>query len=138
MRYVAPMRLIHASLDTDPWTALLGHGPGTIERATQSFSFVFHDPTWAKLIFEYGLLGLVAFLVLVMAALNQRLMPIQLRAALFFCWLIMGGNLLRPDHTALMLALVGFWSRYSGTDRHTQNLLCEPRKRLHVYSSQLG
>lgn len=50
MRYVAPMRLIHASLDTDPWTALLGHGPGTIERTTQSF--IFHDPTWAKLIFE--------------------------------------------------------------------------------------
>ena len=116
IRYVAPMRLLHDSFDTDAWTALLGHGPGTIQRTTQSYEF--HDPTWAKLIFEYGLLGFVAFLVLLMAAFNQRLMPIQVRAALFFCWLIMGGHLLTPDHAALMLALVGFWSRYSGTDRH--------------------
>ena len=116
IRYIAPVRLIHDSLDTDPWTALLGHGSGAIERMTQSYEF--HDPTWAKLIFEYGLLGFVAFLVLVMATLNERLMSIQVRAALFFCWLIMGGHLLTPDHAALMLALVGFWSRCSGTDRH--------------------
>jgi hypothetical protein len=106
IRYIAPIRLIHDSLNTDPWTALLGHGPGTIQRTTQGYEF--HDPTWAKLIFEYGLLGFVAFLVLVMTALNQRLMSIQVRASLFFCWLIMGGNLLDPNNIALMLALVGF------------------------------
>lgn len=136
IRYVAPIRLIHDSLDTDPWTALLGHGPGTIQRTTQAYEF--HDPTWAKLIFEYGLLGFVAFLVLVMTALSQRLMSLQVRAALFFCWLIMGGHLLTPENTALMLALVGFWSRYSGTDRYARNLVREPRRRLHVYTSQLG
>lgn len=138
IRYIAPMRLIHDSLDTDAWTALLGHGPGTIQRTIQGYEF--HDPTWAKLIFEYGLLGFLAFLVLVMVALNERLMSIQVRAALFFCWLIMGGHLLTPDNTALMLALVGFWSRYSGMDRHAniQNLVCEPRRRPPVFTSQLG
>ena len=119
IRYIAPIRLIHDSLDTDAWTALLGHGPGAIQRTTQGYQF--HGATWAKLIFEYGLLGFVAFLVLVMAALNQRLMPIQVRAALFFCWLIMGGHLLTPENTALMLALVGFWTKSGECDGHADN-----------------
>lgn len=119
IRFVAPMRLIHDSFDTDPWTALLGHGPGTIRRTIQSYAFF--DPTWAKLIFEYGLLGFVAFLVLLMAALNQRLMSIQVRAALLFGWLIMGGHLTTPETPALMLALVGFWSKSGESDGHADH-----------------
>jgi hypothetical protein len=119
IRYIAPMRLLHDSFDTDAWTALFGHGPGTIQRTTQGYEF--HDPTWAKLIFEYGLLGFMAFLVLVMAALNQRLMSIQVRAALFFCWLIMGGHLLTPETVALVLALVGFWTKSGEVAAHGDN-----------------
>jgi hypothetical protein len=106
IRYVAPMHLVLESIDANPWSALFGHGPGTITRTHQGFDF--HDPTWAKLLFEYGLLGFAATVALVVTVLSQAVTPLQVRAALFGCWLAMGGYLLNPDHMALMLVLVGF------------------------------
>ena len=108
IRYVAPMRLVLDSIDSDPWSTLFGHGPGTITRIQQGFDF--HDPTWAKLLFEYGLLGFAATVTLVVTVLKHRVTPIQVRATWFSCWLIMGGHLLNPDTVALMLVLAGFWS----------------------------
>lgn len=105
IRYVAPMRLVSETLDTSAFTLWLGHGPGTILR--QSRSYEFHDPTWAKLLFEYGLLGFGAFLALFMTALRRPGIPLQLRAALFWGWLIMGGHLLSPEQNFLTLVLVG-------------------------------
>lgn len=108
IRYVAPFRLVADTLTREPWTLLIGHGPGTISRELQSYEF--HDPTWAKLLFEYGVLGFAAFLALFLDALRRRDVPIQIRAALFFAWLMMGGHLLSPEQNFLTLALVGIWA----------------------------
>jgi hypothetical protein len=105
IRYVAPMRLVSETIGENAFTAWLGHGPGTILRTTRSYEF--HDPTWAKLLFEYGALGFMAFLALFLAALRRPGLPLQLRAALFWGWLIMGGHLLSPEQNFLTLVLVG-------------------------------
>lgn len=105
IRFVAPLRLVGDSFETHALTPWLGHGPGTILRATPGYEF--HDPTWAKLLFEYGALGCAAFLSLYLTTLTRRESPAQLRAALFFSWLLMGGHLLSPEHNFLMLALLG-------------------------------
>jgi hypothetical protein len=70
-------------------------------------SYEFHDPTWAKLLFEYGALGFVTFVGLFLTALRRPGIPLQLRAALFWGWLIMGGHLLSPEQNFLTLMLVG-------------------------------
>jgi hypothetical protein len=105
IRYIAPLRLVRDTFNTHFWTPWIGHGPGTISREIQGYEF--HDPTWAKLLFEYGVVGTVAFLALFLVALRRRDVPVQIRAVLFFGWLIMGGHLLSPEQNFLTLAMVG-------------------------------
>jgi hypothetical protein len=106
IRYVAPLRLLNESIDHGAWTAWLGYGPGAIFRTFTSFEF--HDPTWAKLIYEDGILGILAFIALFVSALNRARVPIAFRVTLFFNWLIMGGHLLSPEANHMALVLVGF------------------------------
>lgn len=117
IRYIAPFRLLVDTWNTEPWSLWLGHGPGTIARAQEGaffsglHTYEFHDPTWAKLLFEYGIAGFVAFVALFALVLRHPAVPVSIRAVLFFSWLIMGGHLLSPDHAVLTLALVGLFPR---------------------------
>jgi len=54
-RYVAPFYLVDANIDATPWSTWLGHGSGMILKVSGAFDA--HDPTWAKLLFEYGIVG---------------------------------------------------------------------------------
>ncbi|RYZ02344.1 MAG: hypothetical protein EOO73_32075 [Myxococcales bacterium] len=105
IRYVAPGRLVAETLVDAPFSAFIGHGPGTIFHTLRSYEF--HDPTWAKLLFEYGAFGFLGFLSLFLLTLRRRSLPVQLRAALFWGWLVMGGHLLSPEQNFLTLVLVG-------------------------------
>ena len=105
IRYIAPGRLVAELLDSDSWSAWVGHGPGTIFRTVREYEF--HDPTWAKLLFEYGLLGFLLFVALFAFALRRTAIPMQLRASLFWAWLVTGGHLLSPEQNYLTLALMG-------------------------------
>jgi hypothetical protein len=105
IRYIAPGRLLGELFTSEPWTAFVGHGPGTISRVVREYEF--HDPTWAKLLFEYGALGFVLFVALFAVTLRHPGIPVQLRATLFWAWLITGGHLLSPEQNYLTLALVG-------------------------------
>jgi hypothetical protein len=105
IRYIAPGRLIADTVASAPSSLWLGHGPGTIFR--QNVGYEFHDPTWAKLIFEYGVVGFVAFLALFLASLGGRTAPLRLRAMLLAGWLIMGGHLLSPEQNFMTLGLLG-------------------------------
>lgn len=106
-RYVAPMRLVLDSIDSTAWTAWIGHGPGTITRLGDSSLYRFHDPTWAKAWFEYGALGFGLVVALAVVTLRHNAVPIQIRAAAFFCWLVTGGFLLTPEALLLMLVFAG-------------------------------
>lgn len=105
IRYVAPMHLLLDAARADPASLWLGHGPGTIFRTQTGYEF--HDPTWAKLIFEYGLLGFAGFVTLFASTLLGAGAPARIRIVLFAAWLIMGGHLLSPEQNFLTLALVG-------------------------------
>lgn len=106
IRYMAPMRLIGDTFNTEAWTLWLGHGPGSISREVQRYEF--HDPTWSKLIFEYGIAGLASFIALTVVSLRRSAAPFAVRATLWFSWLVMGGHLLSPESNYLTLALVTF------------------------------
>jgi hypothetical protein len=110
-RYVAPVRLIVDSIGSQPWTFWIGHGPGSMTRLGDTSFYVFHDPTFAKAIFEYGMLGFVALLGLAALTLRAAQSPFQLRAAAFFCWVATGGYLLTPEIVYLMPLLGGLIGR---------------------------
>jgi hypothetical protein len=109
IRYIAPGRLLAEAAASSPGRLWFGHGPGTIFR--QDVGYEFHDPTWAKLIFEYGVTGFVAFVALYLVSLRSspqdRPPPLRARAMLFGGWLLMGGHLLSPEQNSLTLAVVG-------------------------------
>jgi hypothetical protein len=105
IRYIAPLHLLLDAARADPSSLWLGHGPGTIFHAQTGYEF--HDPTWAKLIFEYGVPGFVAFVALFASTLVAPKAPARIRIMLFAAWLIMGGHLLSPEQNFLTLALVG-------------------------------
>ncbi len=105
IRYIAPLHLLLDAARADPNSLWLGHGPGTIFRTQTGYEF--HDPTWAKLIFEYGVLGFAAFVALFASTLRAPQAPARIRVMLFAGWLIMGGHLLSPEQNFLTLALVG-------------------------------
>ena len=105
IRYIAPARLVAETAAQSPWLLWFGQGPGTIFR--QDVGYEFHDPTWAKLIIEYGVVGLVAFVTLFLVALRGPAAPLRVRAMLFGGWLVMGGHLLSPEQNFMTLALVG-------------------------------
>ncbi len=106
-RYVAPMFLVDANFDSSPWSIWLGHGPGTIQKNVAAFDS--HDPTWAKLLFEYGIAGFVACLGFMAYRLSRFEAPFQFRAVLFANWLVMGGYLLTPETVYLLYVVLAMW-----------------------------
>ncbi|MET0660398.1 MAG: hypothetical protein ABW110_19820 [Steroidobacteraceae bacterium] len=109
MRYIGPMRFIAENLDATPWSLWLGYGSGAISRASRDM-FIFHDPTWAKLLYEYGILGFVSFLALTIVVLRTATMEGQIKAVFLLHWLIMGGLLLKAECVAMTFAFFALYS----------------------------
>lgn len=106
IRYIAPVRMLAESADQPSWALFLGHGAGSITRVRHAVETF--DPTWAKVLFEYGLLGAMTLLPLVW--LLVRGADPSVRAVLYANWLVMAGHLLAPDSVALIFVLCGLWS----------------------------
>lgn len=104
IRYIAPLRLIRDTFDAGSASGWFGHGPGTIFFTKPGY--VFHDPTWAKLLYEYGAAGFAAVVALFWIALSRPQVAPEIRAMLFGSWLLLGGRLLSPEHNYLTFALV--------------------------------
>ena len=60
-RFISPFVYIRDHLFADPVTLLLGRGPGTVTEHFESYYYTPFDPTWAKLIYEFGVLGCAAY-----------------------------------------------------------------------------
>ena len=104
-RFISPAKLLAEQLDSAAWTALLGHGPGTIDKlGAEIFS-----TTYGKLLFEYGLVGAIAFGALVLAAIGRSAAPVRIRVAFIVSWFLLGGNLVAPDALLLIFLFTGVW-----------------------------
>jgi hypothetical protein len=107
-RFIHPAIAVASALDTDAWSALLGHGPGSMTRAGAT-CVVLHQPTYGKLLFEYGLLGALAFGALILQALNRSAAPLRIRVALGVSWLFIGGNLVNSEVLTMIFLLCAMW-----------------------------
>jgi hypothetical protein len=105
-RFIAPGKLVVEQIDSAGWTTLLGHGPGTTQKM-----FDVCETTYGKLVFEYGLLGMLAFGTLVGVAIHRSGAPIRVRVALTLQWLLLGGNLLAPESLLLIFMVCAMWPR---------------------------
>jgi hypothetical protein len=107
-RFIHPAVAVAHGLQTDAWSALIGHGPGSMARAGATCVDL-HQPTYGKLLFEYGLGGAIAFGVLIVQALNRSRAPLQLRVALGVTWLFLGGNLVGSEVIAALFLFCAMW-----------------------------
>ena len=115
-RFVHPWLSVLQQLDTNWWSALLGHGPGSMTRAGASCADL-HEPTYGKLLFEYGLAGAVAFGVFVVQALNRARAPLRLRVALGVSWLFLGGHLVNSELLPTIFLLSAMWPAGAASGR---------------------
>jgi hypothetical protein len=114
-RFVEPAVATFQHHDANGWTTLLGHGPGTLRGTAVSPSASFSsqgtgtcETTFAKIPFEYGLLGVLALGLLVLGALSASAVPIRIRAGLAAIW-VTQPLLLGPDWVLLTYMLCAMW-----------------------------
>lgn len=107
-RFISPFYLIRDFLLPSPDNFLFGKGPGTIDAALTKASFhayLAHDPTWIKVIFEYGLVGGLAVLTYVFSATYTGSRDRLVSTMLLLSWLFLGGYLLNGMMNILFLSL---------------------------------
>jgi hypothetical protein len=109
-RFLSPFYLFNDFVFPQVQTTLFGLGPGSIEPYFRSEDYAVHDPTWGKVFFEYGVVGTIPFMVFVCRCMFAGARSYWLSAALFFTYLLLGGNLLDAHLEPLILALVVFQS----------------------------
>jgi hypothetical protein len=105
MRFVAPAVELVRHIYSDPWTSVLGNGPGSMGRMTDRFT---GGPSYARALFEYGLVGTLAFGVLILGALNRSAAPAQIRVVAGVAWLVIGG-LLDAMFVLFIYILLAMW-----------------------------
>jgi hypothetical protein len=110
-RFLSPFYLIDEYLFPRLDTTLFGMGPGAIEPFFKIAAYQIHDPTWGKLIFEYGLVGTIPFMGFVVYCFFGGTRSIWLSTALFFNYLVLGGNLVDARLQVLILVLVVLQNR---------------------------
>jgi hypothetical protein len=114
-RFIAPSMLVLGEFSDKAWTPLLGHGPGSItlriaalDAALDSPDAI-HDPTWAKMMYEYGVAGTMSIVLFVISILSGKRINWQFCLAMFYAWLVSGGQLLSPDFMAIVFVLIALW-----------------------------
>lgn len=103
-RFILPGKVVAEQIDSAAWTTLVGHGPGTTQKL-----FGTCETTYAKLVIEYGLLGTLALVVLILAAIQRSVAPVRVRAVLVVQWLLLGGNLLAPESMLFIVLMSSMW-----------------------------
>jgi MFS family permease len=111
-RFVAPFEMVSHSLE-EVGSTWLGKGAGSYLREIMLLrvKYEVNDPTWAKLIYEYGVLGFILVSSIFVIRLFSSNMRIEVCNFLLFVWLS-GGLLLKPDFTLMVWLLTLVPKRY--------------------------
>ena len=103
-RFLSMFSVLQKVVFANDLTFFLGRGPGTVQEQFRLFSFNAFDPTWGKVIYEYGLIGALAYFRFFYLAFCKG--PRGLRFAVGYTYLFLGGYLLNPSILMQVAALV--------------------------------
>jgi hypothetical protein len=104
-RFLSPFYLFRDYVFPRLDTTLFGLGPGSIEQFFNKTAYQIHDPTWGKLFFEYGVVGTLPFAIFVIYCFFVGARSAWLSGALFFTYLLLGGNLVDARLHTIILVL---------------------------------
>jgi hypothetical protein len=107
-RFLSMFRVLQEVVFANGLTFFIGRGPGTVQEQFQQFSFYAFDPTWGKVIYEYGLIGSLVYFSFFYLSFCKG--PKGLRFAVGYTYLFLGGYLLNASVLMQVAALV-VWVR---------------------------
>ena len=131
-RFLSVFRVLHKVMFANDLTFFLGRGPGTVQEQFRLFSFNAFDPTWGKVIYEYGLLGSLVYFRFFYLAFCRG--PKGLRFAVGYTYLFLGGYLLNPSVLMQLAALVVWLGKTSVATARPGKSAIEKRGRFAIYS----
>ena len=102
-RFIAPAELIARYQLPRAHDLLFGVGPGSIRPYGLLMPYETNDPAWAKVLFEYGLVGCLLFWPMFIVALFHNSPSAWLSMALMIGFLTFGGEFLDPEFQTLLL-----------------------------------
>src|SRR5579872_2751837 len=115
-RFLSMFRILQEVVFANDLTFVLGRGPGTVQEQFHLFSFNAFDPTWGKVIYEYGLLGALVYFRFFYLTVCRG--PKGLRFAVGYTYLFLGGYLLNPSILIQVAALVVWLGKsYAAADQ---------------------
>jgi hypothetical protein len=105
-RFVAPLVMVQQSFDNGAVSTWIGTGGGTFLRDIQllRLKYEINDPTWSKLIYEYGLIGFSLFLSIFAVRLYFSSLRIELCNFFLFSWISIG-LVLKPSFVLIVWLL---------------------------------
>lgn len=108
-RFLGIFVMLKEFWSVDLTTILVGKGPGTIYDYIARIGDISHDPTWGKLVFEYGVLGAFAYFSFLFSTRVTPGHPLGL--PLLAVYLFMGGYLADGTILSLLVLLITFGPR---------------------------
>lgn len=105
-RFVAPFEMVQRAFDQGAVSTLFGSGGGSYLRTVLLLqrTYEISDPTWAKLIYEYGLVGFVFICGLFVYRVHTSALRSEVRTAIAFAWIV-AANVLKPEFVLLVWIL---------------------------------
>jgi hypothetical protein len=103
-RFISPFVYLSKYVFSDWRSAVFGRGPGTVNEYFLNVDYSAFDPTWAKILYEYGILGFVLYgaFFFQFFVTGKR----GLRFPLGYTYFLLGGYLLTPVVICQMVCLV--------------------------------
>jgi hypothetical protein len=133
-RFVSIFYVLNQFVFIDPYHFFFGMGAGSLLAIGGKTTYLVHDPTWGKLLFEYGFLGAVGFFPFILYSLLVRSASQFLAACLAFAYFFLGGYLLGPFYNFIIVGLVA-WHRPKETSARPES---PPRLSLYPVPAPQG
>ncbi len=110
-RFVSIIPTLNTYILNDTKTAIFGLGAGSIIRtfASTDVNYERHNPSWGKMIFEYGIIGALAYFIFIFLVFWRGNGSPYIKAALLIQLMVLGEYVLPPTLHSLILTLL-IWS----------------------------
>jgi hypothetical protein len=117
-RFLSSFYTLSEFVFADIATTLFGKGPGTVQEFWPYLTYEAFDPTWGKLIYEYGLVGAVLYIIFFYESVLKIRRPLTF--PLVFTYFFLGGYLLNAFIVSQMLVLLA-WTAHLDSTGDEQN-----------------
>lgn len=112
-RFISIFYLLEEFVWVDPLATLVGRGPGSVAEHVSSVAYSAFDPTWGKVMYEYGVIGFAAYFAFIGFTVLRAKASGYLKAALLLQFMFLGGYVATtPVHIEMWTLLV--WPTLAG------------------------